>query len=222
MTIPQPASGWYTDPVGYQRERYWDGTEWTGKVRNPGQPGHGQRNPARYGGSPMYSQRANTDASGSYRSYTYAVPQRPAYPPSSFGPPQGRPDYPVAAGFPTERPQMLYGSSAMHIPPGRFAPPGVHVAHQLSLMPAPLADAVTRELVAGSYLISASPVSAVLGPRRVPHAIHLIATVITGGLWAVVWIGHTVSRAGAIRLSMNPDRGVVRERLPSRRSRYAA
>lgn len=217
MAVPQPAAGWYADPVGYQRERYWDGTEWTGRVRTRGAARTGDR--AAFGSvvPQRHSQRLP------YR-YRPVVPgpvlsePGPGYPTGSFGSGFGSPSGGAAVGA-THRP------AGYPVGPSRRGYPyaaGAAVADQLSLMPGTLADAVCRELAAGSFLISSTPSSAVLGPRRVPHGLHLLATVITGGLWSVVWIGHAASQARAIRLTMDPTRGVVRERLPSHRSPYAA
>lgn len=213
MTIPQPAAGWYADPVGYQRERYWDGSEWTGKVRTTDRTPTGHRSTGGYVGPQRYSPygpaRRETHR---HRRYDGGSD----YPPSSFGHPIRTSDDGIDP--PSRR-------SHGYVPgPGwpAASTPGARVAQQLSLMPAALADAVSRELIAGSYLLASSPTSAVVGPRPVPHALHLVATILTGGLWSVVWVGHTVSQSHAVSLTLDPVRGVVRERVPFRRSPYAA
>lgn len=201
MTIPQPAAGWYSDPVGYQRERYWDGSEWTGKVRNTGSSDIDRRSFTGYAARQGYSSRP--------------APQRYAHRPAGY-PSDG-------AGRPMRDEGAPRRSHATPVGRQPYAPqPGVGVDQQLSIMPAALANAVMRELAGGSYLISSSPTAAIVGPRPVPHGLHLLATIITAGIWSVVWLGHTVSQAHVVRLTMDPVRGVVREYLPFRRSPYAA
>lgn len=36
MGNPDVPAGWYPDPAGSPRERWWDGTGWTGRLRDPG------------------------------------------------------------------------------------------------------------------------------------------------------------------------------------------
>jgi len=55
--------------------------------------------------------------------------------------------------------------------------------------------AVEAEVLRGGTVQDRRELSCVLGyPRPVNHLGHFLATVITGGLWAVVWIVMAVSR----------------------------
>ena len=70
-------------------------------------------------------------------------------------------------------------------------PPVGHESRELALTQA-VEDQVASN---GASVVFAGPRGTVLGyPRKVSHGFHLLLTVLTGGLWALVWIPVALSR----------------------------
>ena len=104
-----PPTGWYPDPADAQRQRYWDGTNWTAETRPlnpepaapqpiyPTTPAYGQNTPGYPAQAPAAQPPYGTPASGAYSAPTQpSIPTAPAYPAANPAPWNTTPGTPVA------------------------------------------------------------------------------------------------------------------------------
>lgn len=78
-----------------------------------------------------------------------------------------------------------------------------------------LAIAVSQEVSAGWRVESQTATNAILAKgKRTSHGLHLFLTIITGGMWAVVWIGMAIfNKRQSMSLTVDPYGNVLRQAL---------
>ncbi|MBD3941641.1 DUF4234 domain-containing protein [Microbacterium sp. NEAU-LLC] len=80
---------------------------------------------------------------------------------------------------------------------------------------AALAQAVVREVAARGRVESQTAHNAIIVTGKRPnHVLHLILTIVTGGLWGIVWIIVALStREHRLALSVDAYGNIVRQQL---------
>ncbi|MDF9716714.1 hypothetical protein INN71_07000 [Nocardioides sp. ChNu-153] len=85
-----------------------------------------------------------------------------------------------------------------------------------------LRQAVSEEVLAGAVVRERDHLWAVLGyPGRVSHGWHAVLTLLTAGLWAIVWLASTLSTPAErrVRLEIDPWGNVWAVETPRGRKR---
>lgn len=98
---------------------------------------------------------------------------------ATYQPPSS--ENPVAPYQPTNTPTV----PALSPPPTLYAQPA---PHQWAPPPSPTMPPQINVNLAQSVSQSVTHAAVIVHPRRVNHVLHLVLTLLTGGLWGIVWI----------------------------------